>query len=174
MSFAETLKIGQAAESAIARWLRSRGSTVLPVYEKIIDEGKGPQVFLPDGSLVAPDLFTWRGEQACWIEAKHKTGFTYHQLSGRWQTGVDLRHYKEYLKVAELSPWPLWLLFLHSGGWTKDAPEQSPDGLYGGKISKLMTIEDHRFNAPYGSGGMVYWNKDDLKFMASYDEVVGF
>ena len=167
-SFEESLAIGLAGESAIATWMRARGNTVLPVYEKIIDEGKGPQVFTPDGCLIAPDLFTWNGTEATWIEAKHKTGFTWHNNSDTWNTGIDLRHYHAYLEVAKSSPWPLWLLFLHCGGAAKDS-KVSPSGLFGENIDALRSNEHHRSDK-YGSGGMVYWAIDALRKLATLDE----
>ncbi len=44
MSFRRNLAYGKTAESAITLWFRRRGWAVMPVYEKLIDEGKGPQV----------------------------------------------------------------------------------------------------------------------------------
>ena len=53
-SFQENLHVGQIGESLIAAWLKSRGNSVLPVYEVEIDTGKGPRVFSPSGQIVAP------------------------------------------------------------------------------------------------------------------------
>ena len=58
--FDQQLAFGKAAESSIARWLIGRGCSVLPVYEKIINDGKGPQVFTPSGDVIAPDLFVYK------------------------------------------------------------------------------------------------------------------
>ena len=46
VSFDEQLKIGQTAEGKIAQWFKRKGFTILPIYEKVIDTGKGPQLFL--------------------------------------------------------------------------------------------------------------------------------
>jgi hypothetical protein len=170
MGFDADLFFGKAAESAIAQWLRGRGHTVLPVYEKIIDEKKGPQVFLPDGELVAPDLLTWKEGRACWIEAKHKTAFSFHRMTGRWVTGIDLRHYQDYCRVAQLAPWPVWLMFLHKGGQAKDSPAKSPAGLFGQEIGLLQKAENHR-SANWGRSGMVYWAVDSLRLLAPLEEV---
>ncbi len=164
MSFEQSLSFGQAGESSIAKWLKSRGNTVLPTYEKIIDNGKGPRIFLPDSILVSPDFLCWNGQKVQWIEAKHKHAFTWHRLTQRWVTGIDLRHYRDYLKVAEQSPWPVWLLFLHDGGQAKDSPANSPKGLFGNDIAYLRKPGNiNHTHENWGRGGMVYWAVESLK-----------
>lgn len=166
MTFESNLRYGQAGESAIALWLRSRGYTVMPVYEKIIDTGKGPQLFGPLTNLVAPDILAYRGEDALWIEAKHKTAFSWHHITGRWTTGIDLRHYRDYCTVDDQSPWPVWLLFLHRGGQAKNSPANSPSGLFGNTLKVLRCCENHRSDK-WGRSGMVYWAIDSLKSLAT-------
>lgn len=172
MNFSETLKVGQAGESAIARWLRGRGCSVMPVYEKIIDTGKGPTLFMPRGKVIAPDLFVFRGPDAWWIEAKSKTAFSEHRISNHWVTGIDLHHYEQYLIVNESTPWPVWLLFLQMGGQAKDAHwGNSPAGLFGGTLDRLKENENHR-HANWGKTGMVYWSYESLALLATIEEVV--
>jgi len=168
--FAKQLQFGKAAEQDIALWLRGRGSSLIPVYEKIIEEGKGPQVFLPEDSLIAPDFLEWRNGKVRWIEAKHKTAFSWHRLTNRWVTGIDLHHYLDYLRVSELTPWPVWILFLQRGGAAKDSPSESPVGLFGNDIAYLRSHENHR-SMRHGKGGMVYWAIDSLRFIAPINEV---
>ena len=164
MGFEANLSFGQAAESAIATWLRNRGHAVMPVYEKLFDTGKGPQVFMPQGSLVAPDLLAWKGNKALWIEAKHKSAFSWHRKTQRWVTGIDLHHYADYCRVADNSPWPVWLLFLHRGGQAKDSPADSPRGLFGQELSILRGCENHR-HENWGRHGMVYWAVQSLRLL---------
>lgn len=171
MNFNTQLRFGQAGESVIARWFRSRGYAVMPVYEKIIDSGKGPQLFLPnDEALIAPDIFVFKTDNASWIEAKHKTAFSWHRITGRWVTGIDLRHYNDYLKVEDSTPWPVWLLFLHEGGQAKDSPSDSPRGLFGGSLAYLRKNESHRSDN-WGKSGMVYWSINSLRLIATLEEV---
>lgn len=148
----------------------------MPVYEKLIDEGKGPQVLLPKRELIAPDLLVFRGqrgsEQAYWIEAKHKTAFSWHRLTGRWVTGIDLRHYEDYCCIDDMTPWPVWLLFLHQGGQAKDSPPNSPSGLHGNRLSVLRGCENHRHDN-WGRTGMVYWALESLIALAELGDVVG-
>ena len=51
MSFQQQLERGQAGESRIAQYLIERGASVLPVYEKIIDNGKGRACSRAAGNL---------------------------------------------------------------------------------------------------------------------------
>ena len=170
MSFSEKLKTGQSAEREIAQWLLSRGWAVLPVYEKVIDTGKGPQLFLP-APLIAPDLFVWRSGKIKWVESKYKNAFTYHRITGRWTTGIDLRHYSHYCEVASKTKWEVWILFLQKGGQAKDSPPDSPSGLYGQEITYLQQNENHR-HSNWGKSGMVYWAEEKLIKLAELDQVV--
>lgn len=164
------LAMGQTGETAIARWLRGRGFTVLPVYEKIVDTGKGPQLFMPEGTLVAPDMLVFKGHDALWVEAKHKTAFSWHRNTGRWVTGIDMRHYRDYCQVDDYSPWSVWLLFLHKGGQAKDSPADSPAGLFGETLSKLRFCINHTSDK-WGTSGMVYWAHENLRLIAPLEEV---
>lgn len=170
MSFADQLQYGQAGESAIAKWLRKNGATVLPVYEKIMDTGKGPQLFTPSRKLIAPDMLTYFDDEVIWIEAKHKTAFSWYRISGQWTTGIDLRHYEDYCTVDDESPWRVWLLFLHRGGQAKDSPANSPAGLFGNALSTLRKCENHR-SPNWGRSGMVYWAKESLRHLATLEQV---
>ena len=161
-AFTRQLHYGVSAESAISRWLQGRGWSVMPVYEKLIDEGKGPQIFQASGPLIAPDLFVFNGQRAMWVEAKHKNAFTWHRITERWATGIDRRHYHDYLQVANSSPWPLWLLFLHDGGQAKDSPPASPAGLFGNEIAILERCINHQSDN-WGRSGMVYWAYESLR-----------
>lgn len=165
---------GIAGESLIARWLLSRGNRILPAYEKILDDRKGPRLYTPIQTLIAPDLLVFNASRVVWVEAKHKTAFSYHRLTGDWVTGIDLRHYQDYCRVADETPWPVWLFFLHEGGYGVGNPtKESPSGLFGNALSHLRKYEHHRhehFN--YGRGG-VFWSIDTLRQLATLDEVIG-
>ncbi len=171
LSFEQALPFGAAAESNIALYLRRRGFTVFPAYEKILDEMKGPQLFTPTRELIAPDLLCYRTPAVYWIEAKHKAAFSWHRLTSRWVTGVDAKHYADYLAVAEQSPWPVWLFFLHRGGQAKDSPPDSPAGLFGNELHYLSQHINHRHDN-WGSSGMVYWALDHLRLIAPLADVI--
>jgi len=175
VSFAANLEQGKAGESAIARWLIRRGASVLPVYEKIIDEGKGPQVFQIGRSVIAPDLCVFGKAGVCWVEAKHKEAFTLWRKGGNvFETGIDRRHWRDYCTIRDSIGLPVWLLFLHRGGQAKDSPP-SPAGLFGSEIQDLRANVSHESEL-WGSSGMIYWTRTvdggPLQLLAAYDKVV--
>ena len=170
--FIQQLEYGQLGESKIARWLRGRGWNVLPVYEKEIDDGKGPRLFMANSNekeqLIAPDLLAMRGMEFRWIEAKHKSHFSWYGIGRYWVTGINLLHYLDYLKIRNGTELPIWLMFLHSDNrtWKNDvekwdAPILCPTGLFGNDLSKLINLESHRSDK-YGTTGMVYWRESNL------------
>jgi hypothetical protein len=163
--FSEKLQFGKTGESEIAQWLRGRGLNVLPVYEVAQGQYKGPAIYTADGGdVIATDMLVFKGAKAFWIEAKHKSAFTWHRKTQRWVTGIDKRHYEEYLRIGELSDWPVWLLFLHKDGCAKDTPSGmiSPTGLFGGELNYLRENINHTHDN-WGNSGMVYWAHDKLK-----------
>lgn len=132
--FERNLATGKTGEGIIARWLQGRGFAVLPVYEKSELDYKGPALYAIEGTLIAPDMLAFQPTgKTLWIEAKTKTAFSWHRNTQRFVTGIDLRHYGDYQRVQAVSPWPIWLLFLHGDGIAKDTPEgmRSPSGLSG-------------------------------------------
>jgi hypothetical protein len=171
MSFQEQLRNGQVGESLIAQWLKNRNFHVLPIYEVEENTGKGPRLFSPKEQLIAPDMLAFNDGKTLWIEAKHKTAFSWHRKTGRWVTGIDIRHYEDYCKVAETTPFKVWLLFLQRGGHAKDSPEISPSGLYGNDLVFLRQHENHR-HGNWGNSGMVYWAIETLRKLASLEAIL--
>lgn len=170
MNFDDALYYGKIGESLIGNWLRKRGNWVLPVYEKQDDDKKGPRLFLPEGELIAPDMLVL-GDTVLWMEAKHKTAFSWHRRTERWVTGIDMDYYQDYLRIHDESPFPVWLMFVQKGGHAKDSPEQSPSGLYGNSLSVLRERISHRSDN-YGHGGMIYWAETTLKKFATLEELL--
>lgn len=175
--FETQLKIGRLAETDIVRWLRSRGNSAITCYEIEHNTGKGPQFFAPTRAYVAPDILLFGGNgRVLWCEAKHKSVFTWHRISGRWTTGIDQRHYGDYQHVAQITGLPVWLLFFHVSSQPSASdlqygcPCTCPSGLYGGSLEFLVQNENHR-HGNHGRSGMVYWAEHSLKRLASVDAV---
>lgn len=174
--FENTLAFGQMGESAISKWLQARGHAVFPAYQVEHHTGKGPQLFCDAGDLVLPDLLAFRQGKVHWFEAKRKTCFTWHRITGRWVTGIDLRHYREYQEVAERTMLPVWLLFLHPASQPSDndrqhgCPAECPTGLFGNDLSVLVNCENHTSDR-HGRGGMVYWAHETLLRLARAEDL---
>jgi hypothetical protein len=173
--FGNTLARGKVGESQLARWMIARGQNVMPVYELELETGKGPRFFTQNGQLVAPDMFIMPA--MIWIEAKHKSVFSWYRISTRWVTGIDINHYDDYRKVEVKSSRPVWLLFLHTKSKPDakdikyDCPATCPTGLFGERLSLLAENESHR-HSNWGPSGMVYWAVPPLRQLATYEEVV--
>ena len=187
MKFAEKLDYGKVGEGLIAQWLMARGNLILPVYEVEKTANKGPQLFSAAASLVSPDLVAFTSNGVMWIEAKHKTVFTWHRNTQHWTTGIDLRHYEDYMEVAKQTKLPVWLMFFHRNEMPSDndkrygCPSKCPTGLYGGDVFTLSLKEHHRTLAinherdgclGHGKSGMVYWAHGDLKQLATKQKVL--
>jgi len=174
--FNENLRQGLMAESLIAKWLVGRGWTILPAYEKEPGEFKGPRIYSAVGQLISPDMLAFRygpdrGEIR-WIEAKNKSAFAWYRKHQRWVDGIDKRCWLDYLELQKLAPWDIWLLFLHAPGHlAKDTPPGKipPTGMFGETIKKLANHIDHE-SERWGSGGMVYWQVDDLRLLSSWND----
>lgn len=174
--FAETLDFGQIGEGEISRWLQSRGHMVFPAYEKQLDTGKGPQLFAASGDLVLPDLLAFKGQNIQWVEAKRKTCFTWFRKTGKWTTGIDLRHYEEYKEVSARTSLPVWLMFWHPESQPSQndlnwgCPPECPSGLFGNDLDILARTESHRSDR-HGRSGMVYWARESLREIATVEEM---
>lgn len=170
-SFERSLAFGQIGESAISKWLQGRGHAVFPAYQIEQASGKGPQLFASSGDLVLPDLLAFRSGKSIWFEAKHKTCFTWHRITQRWVTGIDLRHYSEYQEVSIRTGLPVWLLFFHPQSQPSESdrsfgcPPACPAGLFGNDLNVLTACESHRSDR-YGKSGMVYWAHGSLLLLA--------
>jgi len=182
MKFESQLKIGRVAEGLIARWLIERGASVMPVYEIEVSHGKGPQLFRAGADLVAPDMLVFNSKGICWVESKHKSVFSWHRLTQKWTTGIDLRHYEDYIEVAKQTDAPVWLMFFHreSKPSANDAqhgcPAVCPTGLFAGDLAVLVLNENHRSpphngSTGHGKTGMVYWAVDKLKHLGTKEDV---
>ena len=174
ISFDDALRAGKIGEGMIARWLNRRGWNVLPAYEVEMESGKGPRFYTVEaGALVTPDILAIKGGQIWWVEAKTKSAFTFYRVRESIQTGIDRRHWYEYLKVRDLTLFPIWILFLHKPGQklAGDPDERiSPSGLYGEEIGFLQRCIDHE-SERHGATGMVYWREASLRKIASYESV---
>jgi hypothetical protein len=175
--FQKRLSFGQMAETRIARWILRKGAIILPIYDIEYETGKGPRIFGIDEQLIAPDLLVFLQGKMYWIEAKHKSVFTWYRKGKCWTTGIDLHHYRQYFQVEVLLGFPIRLLFLHECSTPaaidrryQDCPDECPVGLFGQTLQYLKEHESHR-SMKHGPTGMVYWAYETLELRASLSEL---
>lgn len=185
MGFNDCYAFGRIAEGQIAQWLvRARHYNILPTYQIEIPTGKGPRLFTRQGELISPDMLATRVLETTldirWIEAKHKSRFSWYRKSGgAWQTGIDERHYLDYIEVQRRTRIEVFILFLHrckepsQDDLKHGSPAECPTGLFCRPLHYLTKHEDHRdkYERPGRDYPMVYWNHSDLKLLATLEEV---
>src|SRR5690606_13964443 len=139
-----------------------RGWTVIPVYETELGRHKGPQIYTPEYSFIAPDLMAFKDARFRFIEAKNKSVFTWHRKTETWQTGIDLHHYRQYLAVAEHFNLDVWLMFLHESAIPSaidlkhsGCPSQCPIGLFANTLRRLSQDGCGRTDTRWSKSGMV-------------------
>jgi hypothetical protein len=184
--FADCLVRGQVAEAIIALWLRrAKGCAVLPVYQLVEKEGKGPQLYSSLENLIAPDMLVFAND-VFFVEAKHKSVWTWRYTTNkehpypRWQTGIDLPHFRDYGKVQDETGKQVMLLFLHESpspaaiDKNHDCPANCPVGMFGNPLQWLRKHYDHidEVSHSHARRGMIYWNHGEhLNLLATIEEL---
>lgn len=98
---------GRAGETAIRRWLQEQGYYVIPVADI---EGHGaPMLEGLRDKAVLPDLMASIRGTSRWVEVKTKGKATYYQNAKRWEHGLLMRHWADYLACQEQTGMPGWL-----------------------------------------------------------------
>jgi hypothetical protein len=159
--FQLALQSAREVEKIVARWLQRRGWLVLPVYDYSgLGDGKAPKLQGDGVSLVTPDLLAARDGSTKWFEVKHKTRADWTRITGRLETGIDLRLWNHYVRVRASTGCEVWIVFVH----------EHEDEIRAGEIGALDAIkrESPRFNN--GRGG-VFWAWDSLTPMAKWSDV---
>jgi len=184
VAFQQKLKVGAAGESVVSAWLQEQGYFVQPAYEKIgIGTFKGPRTFGPDREYVSPDLFCLIKQEGTahgmYAEVKAKRHFTYYGKKDRFETGIDVRLFDDYLEISKQVALPVYLLFLH---WTNDArpmdvmkwgaPPFVPGGLYWGDVQSLNITKRTGDMVQRGAiRPMYYWGREELTYADNVEAI---
>jgi len=176
------MPMGRFGENVVARFLRARGCSVLPIRDiEMGDVWKGPRITGPEGMEVVSADWLVMGPKgkSCWMEVKTKRHWTWHRNTASWCTGIDQHYLDHYVIIARRSNIPVWLVFLHldevpsAADLEGGAPPFCPTGLFGGEVMRLA--EDvHHTHSNWGKGGMAYWASSDLTRLASSAEIETF
>lgn len=179
MTFEELLSFGKTGEDKVSDYLILCGWTTFPICESPTIGGKGPRLDSAGGKLIAPDILAFTHNQSIWFEVKTKRRATQyrkknkHGMNNQWQTGIDINVFNHYQEVANQTPLPVRLLFLHLEGRDNYSGDICPTGLYYQTIEFLKEYYDHKDTdkKSYGKDGMIYWNMSELQKIATLEEI---
>jgi hypothetical protein len=157
-SFVGNLSFGHIAECQISRFLIKKNWGVIPAYEKLLKDQKGPRIFpsFQKEPYISPDLLIYKGQEVYWAECKNKTGVPYNRHRSIFTTGIDKVHFENYLKVDKETPWKVYVFFLHGDEVLEGTPEGCvpPSGLFTQWIGNLKLTINHECE----KNAMIYWD----------------
>jgi hypothetical protein len=114
--FETKLAHARTVEIAVATWLKARGARILPVYDYSgLGSGKAPKLeaFSASDSLVTPDLLVARRGSLSWCEVKWKTSANLFKNTNEFETGIDLRLWRQYRHVKHETGARVFIVFAH-------------------------------------------------------------
>jgi hypothetical protein len=147
-------RTGANAEAAVSTYLLGRNYAVVRVrYGGAVV----PKLAVWDRQVTLPDLQALRpGSEAVWLEVKWKTGCVRFELAGEMRTGIDSRLHRDYLRVQDVTGYPVWIIFVH----------REEDQVRAARA-------DRGWQRGVGTGSeMVFWPWDSLFFIDSYQQVM--
>ena len=163
-TFEARLSFAKAIERAGEEWLKRRGWLVLsPSDYSGPDDDKPPSLHGAARSFVLPDTLAFRAGRARFVECKWKTAATFHRVTQRWETGIQLRHWEDYRRVRAESGVPTWIVWVHGR-------EREMRGM---DLEGLSELSPRPYDGPkMGPGGMIFFPWQGLVRLASLDAVV--
>lgn len=171
-SFSSRLTHGRIGEQAVLKWLRYMNRVVLPVCDTLINiefrERCGPRLFVGNDALTAPDLLVFADDGVRWMEIKCKKYCTWYRNESLWMTGIDVRHFEQYIKVHQATCIHVDLVLYHPNETPRPkdvphgCPEYAPRGVYCADILKLQEIY-HHIGTDLDGNEMIYWDMQVLQ-----------
>ena len=165
--FESALVRARKIEQAVATWLMARGSSILPVYDYSgLGANKAPklQAFSASESLVTPDLLVARRGVTCWLEVKWKSHAFHFRKRNEFETGIDLRLFRQYQRVREITGCKVWIVFAH----------RDENVVTCNEIGELDAMPSKRVSQ-WGSDGhppMINWPLRHLHRLAEYAQII--
>jgi len=150
INFEKMLKIGKEGEHEVARYLISKGVSVLPLYQ--FNNDKIPLLFTKNANLILPDLTCFKDSKVFFIEVKTKNRWV--NYNGELETGLDERLYKQYLEVMKITGLDIYLIFNHK--------IINPIGFFTCNMKTEYRLWDGRVNGEYIQKPMVFYSYNKL------------
>ena len=117
-SFEEKLAFGKEGEHEVGEYFMNRGYALLPLYQ--FSEKLAPKVYCSESTIISPDILVSGYGSAFWIEVKTKNRWV--KFNGKFETGLNEKHYIDYRKIQEKTTLPLYVVFNHK--------EDNPGGFF--------------------------------------------
>lgn len=150
---------GRAGEKNAVAMLQEYGAYVVPMYDFSGEEGdKAPRMAGLARWYVLPDLDASKGGRRAWVEVKRKGRASWTWTQRRYEHGISLRLYRQYLDVEQITGTDVWLMVLEddSGDVLMQSLERvgAPRIYPGDKMCK---------------GGMAFWPRERFILFPSGD-----
>lgn len=100
---------GRTIEHAVKDAIKQRYSVVMTANLRS-ENGHGPRAEDADAGIVLADLQLFRGARAGWIEVKGKSAPVLYRRWGRYEHGIDLVKWREYVRLQKESRQTVYLL----------------------------------------------------------------
>jgi len=117
-SFKVKLAFGKEGEHEVGEYMLNKGYSILPLYQ--FNDDVAPQIFNAKTTITSPDLFVCGNNKYFWVEVKTKNRWI--KYLADTETGCNYKHYIEYLKIAEITGLPVYIIFNHK--------DNDPRGFY--------------------------------------------
>jgi hypothetical protein len=159
------LRLAQGAqwEQAVSDWLRKpgHGISVLELF-KYRHNGQ-PPVFISIGDrIITPDMQVIGGGSSIYLEVKSKRRFAKNPYTMKSMTGIDLHHWKDYIRVQQESGIKVLIVFVHEE--TKEVRADFVD------VLDRHPEKDEVPKCRTGRGGMVFWPHDAPQLIGRINE----
>jgi hypothetical protein len=189
MEETEAYQVGRTGETALETYLRGVGWTLFPTCERhsaeyqdgTIDKYSdaprvtvaGEQRVLPDYDAIAPVL-SGAALQRFWLEVKVKRRPTWWRNGERYDHGINLRLWQDYLAVSQATAAPLVVACLVQEGPDPEdgGPLDHPDGRPGLYLIHQNSILSNcrvYTGDKMGPGGMIFWPASACRRVAQWD-----
>jgi hypothetical protein len=153
---ADAMAKGRLGERKVMKRLQAAGCLVVPTADYTGPHGDRAPLAKGHGwAVVIPDLDVSKGGHRAWCEVKWKLEPSYCRTLQRYEHGIDLTNYREYLKMQKASGTPVVLAIV----------ESATDTILYQSLQALGAPKVYTGRNNYGKGGMVYWARDAFKVL---------
>lgn len=144
-SFNEQLAFGEEGEHEVARYLISKGVSVMPLYQ--FENSHAPLIYTINTNVVSPDLICFK-DDCFMVEVKTKNQWV--KFKGITETGFNKKHFDHYKSIQDITGKQVYVFFNHK--------KQKPLGFYFAKLNAYTRIWDGVVKGKKIHPEMVFYN----------------